>query len=82
MSSPREPNSNNFTISRTIEKTTEKRTIEKRVGKGLRKTKLQKKNEKAQKFLLKRFENLKNKINYQWNLDATKDRRTGKICSL
>ena len=37
MPSPHEPNSNNFTISRTIAL----QTIEKRVGEGLRKAKLQ-----------------------------------------
>ena len=79
MSSPHEPNLNNFTISRTIALL----TIEKRVGEGLRKTKWQKKkNEKAQQFPLKRFESFKNKINYQWNLDTTKGQWTGKICSL
>ena len=78
MSSPHEPNSNNFTISRTRVVL----TIEKRFGEGLRKTSLQKKSEKAQQLPLKRFANFKNKINYQWNLNTTKGKRTGKICSL
>ena len=28
------------------------------------------------------FENFKNKINYQWNLDTTTGQRIGEICSL
>ena len=78
MPSPHEPNSNNFTISHTIAL----QTIEKRVGKGLRKKKLQNKNEKTQQCPLKRLENFKNKINYQWNLDTTTGQRIGEICSL
>ena len=78
MPSPHEPNSNNFTISHTIAL----QTFEKRVGKGLRKKKLQNKNEKTQQCPLKRLENFKNKINYQWNLDTTTGQRIGEICSL
>ena len=49
---------------------------------GSKKDKITKKNENTQQCPLKRFENFKNKINYQWNLDTTTGQRIGEICSL